>query len=566
MTSLLKDAIRPHVLWAFCLPVIAGNAVKVWQSLHTLAEVRQPIDRVTVHLRTSHKLQEGMLDAETNLRGHLMTGDPQFLRHYYVALYELERAREDFATLIADDPAQAGRLAELDEAIQSPLSDMAEKAALYVAGRHDEVLIRVRDQRGRELMEQVHKLVESYRHDERAALERHLMKQTEAIRHAYITFAISTTVSVLLVLLVAALIRRASHNSRLAEAHLQTRNVALAQALDGAARNSVHSHALSELGRFLQSSRDMEEAMALLDHYLPQVFAAPDGALYLTGPSRTQLRLACQWGDIANDELFEPDDCWGLRRGQPYTQPDTAGPTCCKHLHEPDAAGSRCLPITAHGEVIGLISLHGQAQENALSEEQMAQTLEQVALSIGNLQLRESLRQQSVRDALTGLCNRRYLEESLTRECARAQRNHAPIAVFMIDVDHFKQFNDRHGHEAGDTVLREVGRLLREFARESDIAVRYGGEEFTLVLPDADGDVALHRAEALRAAVECLELSFHGSVLGTLTISIGVALYPEHGRSPNDVLRSADQALYVAKRNGRNRAQLAATSTTAIAA
>jgi diguanylate cyclase (GGDEF)-like protein len=176
--------------------------------------------------------------------------------------------------------------------------------------------------------------------------------------------------------------------------------------------------------------------------------------------------------------------------------------------------------------------------------------------------LRESLRQQSVRDALTGLCNRRYLEETLTRECARAQRNQTPIAVFMIDVDHFKQFNDRHGHEAGDTVLREVGRLLREFARESDIAVRYGGEEFTLVLPDADGNVALDRAEALRAAVESLELSFHGSVLGTLTISIGIALYPEHGRSPNDVLRSADQALYVAKRNGRNRAQLAATSTT----
>lgn len=564
--SLLDGPRRPNAVWAFCLLVIAGNAGWVWHSLNTLVEAREPVQQVSYHLRISHKLHESLLEAESSLRGHLMTGDPEFLKHYHGALQSLQRARDDAATMVADNPAQAARLAELNEAIESRLNELAEKASLHVQGRHDAVLSLVRDAHGRELMEKVRKLVEDYRRGERAALERHFVRQAEAIRHAYLTFAFSTAAGVLLVLLVAWLIRRASRISMRAEAELHSRNIALAQALDGAARHSTHSHALSELGRFLQSSRDMSEAMSLLDHYLPQVFAAPAGALYLTGASRNQLRLACQWGGVANESFIEPDDCWGLRRGQPYTQPDTDAPTRCTHLHGPDAAGSRCLPVTAHGEVIGLISLHGHGHENALSEEQVAQTLEQVALSIGNLQLRESLRQQSVRDALTGLSNRRYLEESLEREIARAQRKTQPLALFMIDIDHFKRLNDRYGHEAGDIVLRKIGQLLRDCTRESDIAARYGGEEFTVVLPEADRDAAMARAEALRAAVENVELNMHGTPLGSITISIGIAIFPQHGGSPEDLMRMADQALYAAKRSGRNRIQLADGSPTAIAA
>lgn len=564
--ALLDGPRRPYVVWAFCLLVIAGNAGWVWHSLNTLVEAREPVQQVSYHLRISHKLHESLLEAESSLRGHLMTGDPEFLKHYHGALHALQRARDDAAAMVEDNPVQAARLAEVNEAIESRLSELTEKAALHVQGRHDAVLSLVRDAHGRELMEKVRKLVEDYRRGERAALDRHFVRQAEAIRHAYLTFAISTAAGVLLVLLVAWLIRRASRNSMLAESELHSRNIALAQALDGAARHSAHSHALSELGRFLQSSRDMSEAMALLDHYLPQVFAAPAGALYLTGASRNQLRLACQWGDMTNESFIEPDDCWGLRRGQPYTQPAADAPTRCNHLHGPGAPGSRCLPVTAHGEVIGLISLHGRGHEHALSEEQVAQTLEQVALSIGNLQLRESLRQQSVRDALTGLSNRHYLEESLEREIAHSRRKDQPVAVFMMDIDHFKRLNDRHGHEAGDAVLRKIGQLLRDCTRESDIAARYGGEEFTLVLPDADRDTAVVRAEALRTAIENLDLNVHGNPLGPITISIGIAVFPQHGSSPEDLMRAADQALYVAKRNGRNRTHVAESGSPAIAA
>ncbi|WP_019916578.1 diguanylate cyclase [Methyloversatilis discipulorum] len=567
MSSLLQSSLRRRgVIWIFCLLVIAGNSAWVLQSMDTLVEAKTPVEHVQNRLRTSRVLLETLLEAESSLRGYLLTGDRRFLQPYHSALTTLQRVRGEVSRLMLEDPAHARRVPELDQAIDDKLAELDEKATLFSQGDRDAALMRVAEGHGRERMERVRRLMDDYRTAEQAILDVHFGRQAEAIRHAYLTFTISTAISVLLVVLVAWLIRNSARSSAQAEAELQSRNHALAEALDSTARQSTHSNALSELGRFLQSSRDMDEAMALLDHYLPQVFAIPAGALYLTAASRNQLRLACQWGDIPNDEFFEPGDCWGLRRGQPYTQPESAAPTRCTHLHRPENAGSRCLPITAHGEVIGLISLHGRGHEHALSEEQLAQTLEQVALSIGNLQLRETLRQQSVRDALTGLSNRRYLEESLARECARAQRKNLPVAVFMVDVDHFKQFNDRHGHEAGDAVLRTVGRLLRDHARDSDIAARYGGEEFTLVLPEADRDTALARAETLRTAIENLELSFHGNALGTLTISIGIALYPRHGHSPTDLMRAADQALYVAKRNGRNRVHLAESGNPAIAA
>ncbi|WP_040570701.1 diguanylate cyclase [Methyloversatilis thermotolerans] len=551
---------RRSTVWLACLIVIAVNAAWVWHSLDTLVAEKEPVKQAHLKLRSSSILLENLLEAEISLRGYLLTGDQHFLRDYHGALAMLRQLRQEVMRQMSSHPAHAARVPDLELAIDDKLNELDEKMTLYAGGEHAAALAKVAEGQGPRRMEKVRTLLNDYRTAEQAILDTHFSIQAAAVRHAYLTFAISTFISVVLVALVAWLVRSTAQRNAEAEAELQSRNAELRQALDRAARQSEHSHALSELGRFMQSSRDLDEAMALLNHYLPTVFDASSGALYLTASSRNQLRLACQWGNRMHEEFFEPGDCWGLRRGQPYDQPEVAGPTCCGHLHPQDVADSRCLPITAHGEVIGLITLHGCSATGLHAESHMAQTLEQVALSIGNLQLRETLRQQSVRDALTGLFNRRYLEESLARECALAQRKGQSIAVFMIDVDHFKQFNDRHGHEAGDTVLRAVGRLLREHARESDIAARYGGEEFTLVLSEAEREVALARAETLRTAVEALELSFHGSALGSITISTGIALYPQQGRTPSELMQAADQALYAAKRNGRNQARLAGQS------
>jgi diguanylate cyclase (GGDEF)-like protein len=182
---------------------------------------------------------------------------------------------------------------------------------------------------------------------------------------------------------------------------------------------------------------------------------------------------------------------------------------------------------------------------------------EQVALAVANLRLRETLRSQSIRDPLTGLYNRRYLEETLGREIRRAERNRHPMGIVMFDIDRFKQFNDTFGHDAGDAVLREVGVLLHNRFRAEDIACRYGGEEFVVILPEAVLDDTRARAEELREAAKHLHVAPRGRALGAVTLSVGVAVFPDHGVTGDALLQAADAALYRAKQNGRDRIEAA---------
>jgi diguanylate cyclase (GGDEF)-like protein len=178
---------------------------------------------------------------------------------------------------------------------------------------------------------------------------------------------------------------------------------------------------------------------------------------------------------------------------------------------------------------------------------------EQVGLALGNLKLRETLRNQSIRDPLTGLFNRRYMEESLEREVSRASRNKTSVAIIMVDIDHFKRFNDTFGHQAGDVLLRGLGDFLNRSTRGQDIACRYGGEEFALVLSDSSLNGALLRAERMRQEIKLLNVQYAGQLLGAISISMGLAIFPDHGTTISEVLQAADQALYRAKREGRDR-------------
>lgn len=163
------------------------------------------------------------------------------------------------------------------------------------------------------------------------------------------------------------------------------------------------------------------------------------------------------------------------------------------------------------------------------------------------------LREQSVRDHLTGLFNRRYLEETLERELRRASRKRLSLGIIMLDVDHFKQFNDTCGHAAGDALLRGLGDMLRRNVREEDIACRYGGEEFMIILPDTSRDVTRARAELICEYARQFHLQFEGQTLKAVTLSLGVAVFPEDGSTSRAVMRAADDALYRAKREGRGR-------------
>jgi diguanylate cyclase (GGDEF)-like protein len=224
--------------------------------------------------------------------------------------------------------------------------------------------------------------------------------------------------------------------------------------------------------------------------------------------------------------------------------------------------------MMAQSETIGVLHLEsGQAkagqrewarkQWTAEKQRFAVAVAEHVSLALSNMKLRETLRNLSIRDPLTGLFNRRYMEESLEQELLKAKRYGRSLGIIMLDIDHFKRFNDTYGHEAGDLVLRELGVFLQNHIRMTDIPCRYGGEEFALILPEADMELTQQRAEQVRQGVAAIRVKLQGQTLASITVSEGVAVYPGNGPTGQDVLRAADEALYRAKLMGRNHVAIA---------
>lgn len=338
-------------------------------------------------------------------------------------------------------------------------------------------------------------------------------------------------------------------------------------------RRNLERTILTEMGSVLQACVNLDEAYAAISRFGPRLFPTAGGALYVYSHSRSDLELAAWWTPPIDGfhEVMAPTECWGLRQGHPYDRTDGSN-LACAHIGEDSDVPYLCVPLTAQGESLGVVHLRAalvtrgsDTGHNGLTVNRplVATVCDQITLGLANLRLRETLRQQSILDPLTGLYNRRYMEESLRREIARAIRSGRPLAVIMADLDHFKTFNDTFGHEAGDIALTEVGLVLKQGVRASDIACRYGGEEFALVLPDTTPDGTLTRAEAIRARIADLRVQQRGRNLGGLTVSLGIALLPEHGATPEDLLHAADVALYRAKQAGRNQALMAVADTTA---
>src|SRR5258708_5820319 len=286
------------------------------------------------------------------------------------------------------------------------------------------------------------------------------------------------------------------------------------------------------------------------------------GALRIINPSRHLGDSVPLWNSCSTKEaLFNPDDCWGLRRGNPYGGP--ASPMACSHVRASAAMNFLCVTLLAEGETLGVLYVEDEISLGAASPQavQFEQTTlkrrtiavaERVALALANLKLRELLRNQSIRDALTGLYNRRYLEESLNRELHRANRAGRNLSLVMLDLDHFKHFNDTFGHQVGDILLKEVAGVIKSRVRAGDLACRYGGEEFSLIVAEVDTEGTQKCVESIREAIKHLSLHHRGQTLGTITVSAGIATYPAHADDSEDLMRAADEALYRAKKAGRD--------------
>lgn len=318
---------------------------------------------------------------------------------------------------------------------------------------------------------------------------------------------------------------------------------------------------LRKLGSYLKSSLTTLEAYSAIECFGPQLWPAATGAVYCFPATGDSLERVAAWGDASlNKESLALQDCWALRRSQPHIVRDTGSDLLCGHIAQASGAlPSFCVPLIGQGRVLGLLHLQRSKNISNTSGKGMSTDLglalavaEDLGLALSNVKLWDFLREQSIRDALTGLFNRRFAEEFLMQELIRAERKTRQLSMIELDIDHFKRINDTFGHEAGDAVLRQVGAILRAHVRGSDIACRIGGEEFLLLLAESPLQLAAERAESIRKAIHQMPLTYEGRGLGQITASFGAAAFPEHGRTAEALLRAVDEALYDAKHAGRN--------------
>jgi diguanylate cyclase (GGDEF)-like protein/PAS domain S-box-containing protein len=337
-------------------------------------------------------------------------------------------------------------------------------------------------------------------------------------------------------------------------------NQQTAQLVSQLTERSEKSALLTKMGDLLQTCNTVQEAFSVVFGFAPRMFPALGGAIILLNSSKNLLEVVGAWNPChLPSAVFEPSSCWALRTGHQYLVEAGDKSAPCAHLGEIQGA-YLCIPIQAHGEALGIIHFRAKGIDTKITAQELslsATFAEQIGLSIANIRLREALRNQSIRDSVTGLFNRRYLEETLDREVHRAARSAQGLGIIMLDLDHFKRFNDTFGHDAGDLVLKNVGTFLSKNTRADDIACRYGGEEFVLVLPNASLEATEMRAQKMREDAKQLSIVHLGKSLGNVSISIGVAAFPAHGVSPVQLMAKADAALYQAKKAGRDRVVVA---------
>jgi diguanylate cyclase (GGDEF)-like protein/PAS domain S-box-containing protein len=330
---------------------------------------------------------------------------------------------------------------------------------------------------------------------------------------------------------------------------------------------------LNQMSHLLQTCQSTEEAHAVIQQFAAELFPTDSGAVFVLNTSVDLVEAVCVWGDSPPaEQVFSPRECWALRRGQVHAAREGGSTLVCQHMSkEKFPTSSLCVPMMAQSEALGVLHLRERpspasqadehiARRSIVREELALNVAGHIALALANLKLRETLRTQSLLDPLTGLYNRRYLKDSLEREVRRAARSQQRLAVIMLDVDQLKGFNDTFGHDAADSMLRELAAFFQKRIRGEDFACRYGGDEIVIILVETSLEAAERRAEQLREGIKRLTIPHGERYLKPPTVSLGVALYPEHGVTAEALLRVADEALYRAKSLGRDRIVVARES------
>ncbi|HTX42609.1 MAG TPA: GGDEF domain-containing protein [Acidobacteriaceae bacterium] len=531
VTTLCLGSVVAMVIYSDARNAIAseGRVGHTQDVLLNLSAISQQLDRVDLYGQLYRATEE-----EDNLRSA------------QGAAVTLNTLVDRLSGLVADSPPEEGRARELAAATATLTKDLARLTPYGRSLRGDVVNCRL--------------VLNLMQDDERVMLARH---DTEADRAVLFDMARRASVivigAVLNLVLFGFLIRDAVRRGRFEE-RITEANSRLRSTVERMGEQAFESRLLIDARDEVALCLGVNDAQEATVRYFAQLLPGTAGSLCVINNSRKVLETAGVWGALRGSAAFEgfaPECCCALRTGRARWRKPEQSEVHCSHFVGTPPERYLCLPVTAHGETLGVVTIECRTVEAAVTAEARQNAIaslgEMAAMAIAGLNLREKLERQSIRDGLTGMFNRSFMEVALERELHRAARQRRELAVMMVDIDHFKQFNDSFGHEAGDVVLREVAENLRLGVRSEDIACRFGGEEFVVILPEITSNAAMDRAELLRQRVAELAVRYHGQPLRQVTISIGVAIYPLNAETPEDLLRWADRAMYTAKHRGRDR-------------
>ncbi len=551
--------------FAVALLVLGAVGLTSYLSTTNLLENAQGVSHSHEGLERLERVLSLVKDAETETRGFVLTGSEQYLNHYRAAFTDLAEDLKVLRRLTSDNPAQQRRLHRLERLITEKSARSSTLIKIRKSKRQQAASLLPLFDKDKAVMEEIRESIADLQHEEQALLNRRTIETKTSARTATTVILIGSVLAIVFLVLARLFIGRDITWRKRAEQQLEESHRKLTGWVKQLERESREQTLLSEMGELLQTCLTTEEAHTVITKGMRDLFPSTSGALYLVNGARHGVEAMASWEKHGTHQpVFQLDECWGLRRGQMHVVQDSAAGPICRHVEGPLSSGYFCVPLMAQGEMMGLLHVQSLPEADNLegpqafpseSHRRLAVIVgEHISLALANLKLREALRSQSIRDPLTGLFNRRYMEESLDRELHRALRNQTSLGVVMIDLDHFKLFNDTFGHAAGDTLLTNLGAFLRTQVRAEDIACRYGGEEFVLILPGSSLEATKVRAEGVREDLRQVHIEYGGRSLGTITLSAGVATFPNDGLTPKAVLQAADEALYHAKAAGRDRA------------
>ena len=545
--------------------IMGFNAAIAPMCLSWVGQTQRDRQLVEDQLTSLRGVLELVVDAETGQRGYIITGDERFLQPYYTSVSNLPAGLSTLQELYSTDSAREQQAIEgLRAQVGEKMANLAETIQLRRASGSDAVMKVVSQGKGKALTDLIRESISSRVKGEMtevAELDRRL------VQNAISAVALSISGTLLTLSLLAWLFFRIREAIRQAEKSADAAASESSRVEAGMAllrKRNKEISLLGEMSQILQTEMTLAEGLKVTAEYCDHLLSGTAGSVYLYRNSADMLELAGAWGEGQSaPQTISPQACWGLRRGHSHSGTHGQPQIRCEHYTPlellPDRNQSElCLPLVAYGEVIGLFYIRklveaGEHDAFGDTEKEIAKSIsEQVALALSNVKLRNVLHDKSIRDPLTGLFNRRYMEETLKREIARAERITSPLSVVMLDLDHFKKVNDVHGHAVGDAVLRSTANLLTQSLRNSDVACRYGGEEILLILPDCTGEHAVQKAQQLCDLVRSQVVTESGTAI-SVTGSFGVASASMGNCDAAKLIVLADKALYQAKVAGRDR-------------